>query len=60
LVYLPPAFTETREDALIAHIERHDFAVLVTRGAEARLSARSRSCSSAAMASCFCKAISRV
>jgi hypothetical protein len=35
LVYLPPAFTETREDALIEHIERHDFAMLVTRGAEA-------------------------
>jgi transcriptional regulator len=35
LVYLPPHFTETREDALIAHIERHDFAMLVTRGAEA-------------------------
>jgi transcriptional regulator len=35
LVYLPPAFTETREDALIAHIERHDFAMLVTRSAEA-------------------------
>jgi transcriptional regulator len=34
LVYLPPAFTEAREDALIAHIERYDFAVLVTRGAE--------------------------
>jgi transcriptional regulator len=35
LVYLPPHFTETREDALIAHIERYDFAMLVTRGAEA-------------------------
>jgi transcriptional regulator len=35
LVYLPPAFTETREDVLIAHIERYDFAMLVTRGAEA-------------------------
>jgi transcriptional regulator len=35
LVYLPPHFTETREDALIAHIERHDFAALVTRGAAA-------------------------
>jgi predicted FMN-binding regulatory protein PaiB len=35
LVYLPPHFTETREDALIAHIERYDFGVLVTRGAEA-------------------------
>jgi predicted FMN-binding regulatory protein PaiB len=35
LVYLPPHFTETREDAAIAHIERYDFAMLVTRGAEA-------------------------
>ena len=35
MVYLPPAFTETREDALIAHIEQHDFAMLVTRRAEA-------------------------
>ena len=35
MVYLPPAFTETREDALIAHIERYDFGMLVTRGAEA-------------------------
>jgi transcriptional regulator len=35
LVYLPAHFTETREDVLIAHMERYDFAVLVTRGAEA-------------------------
>lgn len=33
MVYLPPAFTETREAVLIAHIERHDFALLVTHGA---------------------------
>jgi len=32
LVYLPPAFTETREDVLIAHIERHDFGLLVSNG----------------------------
>jgi transcriptional regulator len=33
LVYLPPAFTETRDDLLIAHIERHDFGLLVSHGA---------------------------
>jgi transcriptional regulator len=33
VVYLPPAFTETREAVLFAHIERHDFALLVTHGA---------------------------
>ena len=32
MVYLPPAFTETREEILIAHIERHDFGLLVTPG----------------------------
>jgi transcriptional regulator len=34
VVYLPPHFTETREDVLLAHIERHDFGTLVTRGDE--------------------------
>lgn len=33
MVYLPPAFTENREDVLVAHIERHDFGLLVTYGA---------------------------
>jgi transcriptional regulator len=33
LVYLPPHFTETDEAALLAHVERHDFALLVTHGA---------------------------
>jgi transcriptional regulator len=33
MVYLPPAFTETRREALVAHIERHDFGMLVTHGA---------------------------
>jgi transcriptional regulator len=33
MVYLPPAFTETREEVLAAHIERHDFGLLVTHGA---------------------------
>ena len=30
MVYLPPHFTETREDVLLAHIERYDFALLIT------------------------------
>jgi len=33
VVYLPPAFTETRPEVLVAHIERHDFALLVSHGA---------------------------
>jgi transcriptional regulator len=33
LVYLPPVFAETRDDVLIAHIERHDFGLLVSHGA---------------------------
>lgn len=33
MVYLPPHFTETRPEVLAAHIERHDFALLVTAGA---------------------------
>lgn len=33
MVYLPPAFTETRPELLIAHIERHDFGLLVSHGA---------------------------
>jgi len=32
MVYLPPHFTETGEAVLIAHIERYDFALLVTHG----------------------------
>jgi transcriptional regulator len=34
LVYLPPAFTETRPEVLIEHIERHDFGLLVTQGGQ--------------------------
>jgi transcriptional regulator len=34
VVYLPPHFTETREEVLLDHIERHDFGLLVTQGAE--------------------------
>ena len=33
MVYLPPHFTETDEAALLAHIERHDFGLLVTQSA---------------------------
>lgn len=33
MVYLPPHFTETDPKILAAHIERHDFALLVTKGA---------------------------
>jgi transcriptional regulator len=32
MVYLPPHFTETDPATLAAHIERHDFALLVTQG----------------------------
>ena len=34
MVYLPPAFTETRPDVLMGHIERYDFGLLVTNGPE--------------------------
>ena len=33
MVYLPPAFTETRPVVLVAHIEQHDFGLLVSHGA---------------------------
>ncbi|HUI35015.1 MAG TPA: FMN-binding negative transcriptional regulator [Stellaceae bacterium] len=32
MVYLPPHFTETREEVLLEHIGRHDFALLTTHG----------------------------
>jgi transcriptional regulator len=32
LVYLPPAFAEDRTEVLIAHIERHEFGLLVSPG----------------------------
>src|SRR5205085_248049 len=32
MVYLPPHFTETRPEILVAHIEQHDFGLLVTNG----------------------------
>ena len=31
MVYLPPAFTEKRSEVLLEHIERYDFALLVTQ-----------------------------
>ncbi|HEY1431574.1 MAG TPA: FMN-binding negative transcriptional regulator [Stellaceae bacterium] len=34
MVYLPPAFTEKRQNILMAHIERYDFGLLVTNGAD--------------------------
>jgi transcriptional regulator len=33
LVYLPPAFAETRPAVLVAHIEQHDFGLLLSHGA---------------------------
>ena len=33
MVYLPPAFAENRREVLTAHIERHEFGLLVSRGA---------------------------
>lgn len=33
MVYLPPAFTESRTEVLIAHIERHEFGLIVSHGA---------------------------
>jgi transcriptional regulator len=32
VVYLPPVFTESRDEVLIAHIERYDFGLLVSQG----------------------------
>jgi transcriptional regulator len=34
MVYLPPPFTEKRPEVLLGHIERYDFGLLVTQGAE--------------------------
>jgi transcriptional regulator len=34
MVYLPPAFTETRREILIGHIERYEFGLLVTTGGQ--------------------------
>ena len=35
MVYLPPVFTESRPEVLIAHIERHDFGLLLSQGESA-------------------------
>jgi transcriptional regulator len=32
VVYLPPVFTESRREVLIAHIERYDFGLLISQG----------------------------
>jgi transcriptional regulator len=32
VVYLPPHFTEARPEVLAAHLERHDFALIVSHG----------------------------
>jgi transcriptional regulator len=32
VVYLPPVFTETRQEVLLDHIEQNDFALLVSHG----------------------------
>jgi len=34
VVYLPPLFTETRTEVLVEHIERHDFGLLISHGAQ--------------------------
>jgi transcriptional regulator len=34
VVYLPPAFTEARPEVLIAHIEEHNFGLLISHGRE--------------------------
>jgi transcriptional regulator len=34
MVYLPPVFTETRREVLLAHIERYDFGLLISHGAD--------------------------
>ena len=33
MVYLPPLFTESDQEVLVAHIERHDFGALISHGA---------------------------
>jgi transcriptional regulator len=33
MVYLPPVFTEARPEVLLAHIQRHDFGLLISHGA---------------------------
>jgi transcriptional regulator len=40
MVYLPPHFTETDPATLAAHIERYDFALLVTHGANGMIASQ--------------------
>jgi transcriptional regulator len=40
VVYLPPLFTETRSEMLVAHIERHEFGLLVSHGKEGLIASR--------------------
>jgi transcriptional regulator len=40
MVYLPPHFTETDPATLAAHIERYDFALLVTQGANGMIASQ--------------------
>jgi transcriptional regulator len=40
VVYLPPHFTEDREEVLIEHIERHDFGLLVSHGAAGQIASQ--------------------
>ena len=40
MVYLPPAFTETRTELLIEHIERYEFGLLVSHGREGMIASQ--------------------
>ena len=40
MVYLPPAFSETRTELLIEHIERHEFGLLVSHGDEGMIASQ--------------------
>jgi transcriptional regulator len=40
VVYLPPVFSETRPDVLIAHIARHDFGTLISHSADGLVASR--------------------
>jgi transcriptional regulator len=40
VVYLPPAFSETRTELLIEHIEQHEFGLLVSHGDEGMIASQ--------------------
>lgn len=40
MVYLPPHFTESRPEVLIAHIERYEFGLLVSQGSAGLVASR--------------------